>query len=179
MQLTSQGNVSVAMMQDIMENQSMWHFRRHYLTNCFRTRAPSNSAVQLFLGTTQAALGRGAIPIGVNYVSEKADKDSGVGKSLGASSSESHASPIPSSSISRSPLSLRKSNTAPASVRNIYSRSEYSVGILCGLAVELKAVRALFDQRHQHPPSVIGDNNQYALEEMARHMVVATALPAR
>ncbi|CVL13338.1 related to nucleoside phosphorylase [Fusarium proliferatum] len=116
--------------------------------------------------------------IGVRYVLDKADKDSGIGESLGASSSESHASPIPSSSISRAPLSLRKSNTAPPSVRNIYSRNEYTVGILCALAVELKAVRALFDQRHQHLPSVIGDNNQYALGEMARHMVVATSLPA-
>ncbi|RKL41643.1 hypothetical protein BFJ72_g5535 [Fusarium proliferatum] len=116
--------------------------------------------------------------IGVRYVLDKADKDSGIGESLGASSSESHAEPLPSSSISRAPLSLRKSNTTPPSVRNIYSQSEYTVGILCALAVELKAVRALFDQRHQHLPSVIGDNNQYALGEMAQHMVVATSLPA-
>ncbi|CVL03749.1 related to nucleoside phosphorylase [Fusarium mangiferae] len=113
----------------------------------------------------------------VSYVLDKTDKDSGVGESVGASSSESHASPIPSSSISRSPLSLRKSNTASPSVRNICSRSEYTFGILCALAVELKAVPALFNQRHQYPPRAIGDNNQYALGEMARNMVVATSLP--
>lgn len=69
----------------------------------------------------------------VSYVSDKADKDSGVGESLGAPSSENHGS---------------------------------------------QAVRALFDQRHQHLPRVIGDNNQYALREMSQHMVISTSLPA-
>ncbi|KAF5248714.1 hypothetical protein FANTH_5784 [Fusarium anthophilum] len=113
--------------------------------------------------------------IAMNDVSDKADKDSGVGESLGASSSESHASSIPSSIISSS---LRKSETAPPIVGDTYSRSEYTVGILCALPIELKAVRALFDQRHQHLPRVIGDNNQYALGEMSQHMVIATSLPA-
>ncbi|KAF5675992.1 nucleoside phosphorylase [Fusarium circinatum] len=169
-----------------MENLSMWHSRLHYLTNCVLAGAPSSLAVQLFLDITQASLGRGTIPgpptqqqskedIAMNDVPDKADKDSGVGESLGASSSESHASSIPSSIISSS---LRKSKTAPPIVGDTYSRSEYTVGILCALPIELKAVRALFDQRHQHLPRVIGDNNQYALGEMSQHMVIATSLPA-
>ncbi|PNP84098.1 hypothetical protein FNYG_02786 [Fusarium nygamai] len=114
----------------------------------------------------------------VIHQSDKEDKDSGVGESLGASSSESHFSPIPSSSISRPPSSLRMSKTAPPIVGDTYSRSEYTVGILCALPIELKAIRALFDQRHQNLTRMLGDNNQYALGEMSQHMVVATSLPA-
>ncbi|KAF5987863.1 nucleoside phosphorylase [Fusarium coicis] len=109
--------------------------------------------------------------------SDRADNDSGVGESVVASSSQSHASPMPSSGTSRPPSSLMKSKTAPPSVGDIYSRSEYTVGILCALPIELKSIRALFDQRHQSLTRVIGDNNQYALGEMARHMIVATSLP--
>ncbi|KAF5558855.1 nucleoside phosphorylase [Fusarium phyllophilum] len=109
---------------------------------------------------------------------DKADNDSGIGESLVASSSQSHASPIPSSSISRPPSSLRKSQTAPPIVVDTYSRSEYTVDILCALPIELKAIRALFDQRHQNLARMLGDNNQYALGEMSQHMVVATSLPA-
>ncbi|RBQ80959.1 hypothetical protein FVER14953_10655 [Fusarium verticillioides] len=108
----------------------------------------------------------------------KADNDSGVGESLVASSSQGHASPMPSSTPSRPPSSLTKSKTAPPSVGDIYSRSEYTVGILCALPIELKAIRALFDQRHEDLTRIPGDNNQYSLGEMAQHMVVATSLPS-
>ncbi|RBR21139.1 hypothetical protein FVER53590_10655 [Fusarium verticillioides] len=108
----------------------------------------------------------------------KADNDSGVGESLVASSSQGHASPMPSSTPSRPPSSLTKSKTAPPSVGDIYSRSEYTVAILCALPIELKAIRALFDQRHEDMTRIPGDNNQYSLGEMAQHMVVATSLPS-
>jgi nucleoside phosphorylase len=112
------------------------------------------------------------------HQSDKADNDSGVGESLVASSSQSHASPMPSSSTSRPPSSLTKSKTAPPIVGDIYSRSEYTVGILCALPIELKAIRALFDQRHEDLTRILGDNNQYSLGKMAQHMVVATSLPS-
>ncbi|KAF5586317.1 nucleoside phosphorylase [Fusarium pseudocircinatum] len=124
---------------------------------------------------TQQQSEQGTIMI---HQSDKTDNDSGVGESLETSSSQNHASPIPSSSISRPPSSLAKSKTAPPSVGYIYSRSKYTVGILCALPIELKAIRALFDQRHQNLTRMFGDNNQYALGEMSQHMVVATSLPA-
>ncbi|KAF4951596.1 hypothetical protein FGADI_7371 [Fusarium gaditjirri] len=114
----------------------------------------------------------------VGHQSDKADKDSGVGDSLMASSSEDHNASTPSSVLSRPPSSLSRSRTAPLSVSKTYARSQYTVGILCALPIELKAIRALFDQRHQNLTRVPGDNNQYALGEMAQHMVVATSLPA-
>ncbi|KLP15899.1 nucleoside phosphorylase [Fusarium fujikuroi] len=114
----------------------------------------------------------------LNHALSKGDKDSGVGESLISSSSDGHASLMASSSISHTPSSLRKPKTAPPSIRNTCARSEYTVGILCALPIELKAIRALLDQRHQDLPRVLGDNNQYVLGEMAQHMVVATSLPA-
>ncbi|KAH6883983.1 nucleoside phosphorylase domain-containing protein [Thelonectria olida] len=59
-----------------------------------------------------------------------------------------------------------------------YTRSQYTVGILCPLPKELMAVRALFDSRHDNLETVPGDSNQYALGKMAQHMVVAACLPA-
>ncbi|KAF5642474.1 nucleoside phosphorylase [Fusarium tjaetaba] len=114
-------------------------------------------------------------------LSDGNDKDSGVGASLVASSSNDHGSSITSSSLSSPPSPLRKlsqTSSIPVTEHRTFTRSQYTVGILCALPIELKAIRALFDQRHQSLTRVIGDNNQYALGEMARHMVVATSLPA-
>ncbi|KAF5560177.1 nucleoside phosphorylase [Fusarium napiforme] len=114
-------------------------------------------------------------------LSDGNDKDSGVGASLVASSSNDHGSSITSSSLSSPPSPLRKlsqTSSIPVTEHRTFTRSQYTVGILSALPIELKAIRALFDQRHQSLTRVIGDNNQYALGEMARHMVVATSLPA-
>lgn len=59
-----------------------------------------------------------------------------------------------------------------------YARSQYTVGILCALPKELMAVRALFDCRHDSLETVLHDSNQYALGQIAQHMVVAACLPA-
>ncbi|KAM0493932.1 hypothetical protein ACHAP8_008956 [Fusarium lateritium] len=59
-----------------------------------------------------------------------------------------------------------------------YTRSSYTVGILCALPLELLAVRALFDDKHCNPKYVRGDSNTYALGTISGHMVVAACLPS-
>ncbi|RBR23814.1 uncharacterized protein FIESC28_03430 [Fusarium coffeatum] len=59
-----------------------------------------------------------------------------------------------------------------------FTRSSYTVGILCALPLELLAVRALFDVKHCNPKYVRGDSNTYALGTMSGHMVVAACLPS-
>ncbi|KAM5519714.1 PFS domain-containing protein [Fusarium oxysporum f. sp. phaseoli] len=112
--------------------------------------------------------------VAVSHVSEGADKDSGVGASLVTSSIRSSSVSRQLSSVGRSP----ESRAVPLIESKYYARSQYTVGILCALPVELKAIRVLFDQRHQNMASVLGDNNQYALGEISQHLVVATSLPA-
>ncbi|KAH7147540.1 hypothetical protein DER46DRAFT_579981 [Fusarium sp. MPI-SDFR-AT-0072] len=117
----------------------------------------------------------------VGHLSEADDQNSGVGASLVTPSSDDLESSIPSSSISHPPSSLKKLSeirSKAVSEDRTFTRGQYTVGILCALPIELKAIRVLFDQRHQNLPRVLGDSNQYALGEMARHMVVATSLPA-
>ncbi|EXL97681.1 hypothetical protein NOF04DRAFT_6872 [Fusarium oxysporum II5] len=117
----------------------------------------------------------------VSHISDGADKDSGVGASLVTSSTEGHVNSIRSSSISRQLSPVKRtpeSGAIPLSESKYYARNQYTVGILCALPIELKAIRALFDQRHQNMASVLGDNNQYALGEISQHLVVATSLPA-
>ncbi|KAF5985426.1 nucleoside phosphorylase [Fusarium bulbicola] len=117
----------------------------------------------------------------VGQLSDRNDKDSGVGASLVASSSDDHGSSMPSSSISSPPSPLKnlsRPRSTSSTERKAFARDQYTVGILCPLSIELKAIRALFDRRHQSLARVLGDNNQYALGEMAQHMIVATSLPA-
>ncbi|GCB17283.1 hypothetical protein AAWM_00168 [Aspergillus awamori] len=53
---------------------------------------------------------------------------------------------------------------------------EYSIGIICALPLELKAVRALFDETH--PECILNaDTHAYALGRIGRHRVVAAGLP--
>lgn len=56
-------------------------------------------------------------------------------------------------------------------------RSRYTVGILCALPEELKAVRALFDEKHETLSVRGNDPNQYALGKMGGHYVAAAILP--
>ncbi|KAI1259985.1 hypothetical protein F5Y18DRAFT_406994 [Xylariaceae sp. FL1019] len=57
-----------------------------------------------------------------------------------------------------------------------HESGEYTVGILCALTKELKAVRTLFDKKHARL-AISGDVNHYALGEISKHMVVAASLP--
>jgi nucleoside phosphorylase len=59
----------------------------------------------------------------------------------------------------------------------IFSRNDYRVGIICALPKELKAVRALFDSKH-NDMNVPRDTNRYALGRMGQCNVVAACLPS-
>ncbi|EXK27653.1 hypothetical protein FOMG_15886 [Fusarium oxysporum f. sp. melonis 26406] len=59
-----------------------------------------------------------------------------------------------------------------------YPHSAYTVGIICALPLELRAVRALFDAEHNGHTKMKGDSNTYALGTMGQHMIVAACLPS-
>lgn len=58
-----------------------------------------------------------------------------------------------------------------------FSRNGYKVGIICALPKELKAVRALFDSKH-NDLNIPRDTNRYALGRMGGCNVVAACLPS-
>jgi hypothetical protein len=53
----------------------------------------------------------------------------------------------------------------------------YTVGVICALHKELKAVRMLFDETHDNPAVPDGDPSYYACGCLAKHNVVAVCLP--
>lgn len=70
-------------------------------------------------------------------------------------------------------------NSTVSSDDKRYTRMHYTVGIICALPKELAAVLALFDIKHDRPEELEDDNddNHYEFGVMAKHMVVAAALP--
>lgn len=81
--------------------------------------------------------------------------------------SQEETSGSDSCSFQRSSLQLEPKKLHP---------KDYTVGILCALAIELKAVRASFDETHSECiPD--GDTHAYALGRMGKHNVVAACLP--
>lgn len=54
---------------------------------------------------------------------------------------------------------------------------DYTIGIICALHTELKAIRLLFDASHGGIPVSKHDQNAYAFGSMCRHNIVATCLP--
>jgi len=58
------------------------------------------------------------------------------------------------------------------------NRDDYTVGWICALPVELKAVRAMLDEQHQLPEQRDGDNNSYTVGRIGVHNVVIAILPA-
>ncbi|KAL3488029.1 hypothetical protein BJX62DRAFT_182948 [Aspergillus germanicus] len=58
-----------------------------------------------------------------------------------------------------------------------FTHEDYRVSIICALAKELLAVRALFDCSHDNLPTNECDTNTYALGSMGNHNVVAVCLP--
>ncbi|KAJ4160352.1 hypothetical protein NW754_003477 [Fusarium falciforme] len=106
-------------------------------------------------------------------------KDSGIGSSLTPSESEGQVLSFsrPDTRFMESPSNARNDPTAPPvsePALQTYPRHLYTVGILCALPKELKAVRALFDETHNHPENVPDD--RYVFGKMGHHMVVATCL---
>lgn len=82
----------------------------------------------------------------------------------------------------KSPNYPQNDTDVPESAASIdggrYILRQYTVGILCALPKELMAVRALFDRKHVSLEVPLDDSNQYALGQMAQHMVVTACLPA-
>ncbi|ENH64129.1 hypothetical protein FOC1_g10004397 [Fusarium oxysporum f. sp. cubense race 1] len=75
-------------------------------------------------------------------------------------------------------FSNRNNLSNPRLEMQAYPHSAYTVGILCALPLELRAVRALFDTEHNMPTRMRGDSNTYALGTMGQHMIVAACLPS-
>ncbi|CAG9982282.1 unnamed protein product [Clonostachys byssicola] len=111
-------------------------------------------------------------------------KDSGIGFSPGPSTKRtgtpSSTTNTRSLSESVSELLLRSmgEESMVAIEKRAYTRDRYTVGIICALSKELMAVRVLFDSRHSGFKTGVADSNQYALGEIAGHLVVAACLPA-
>ncbi|CAH0044839.1 unnamed protein product [Clonostachys solani] len=112
-------------------------------------------------------------------VSLLSPNDSGIGSSQTPSESECHASSSSRLGIRSMEFSsnVRNKPTPPHVLElahQTYPKHLYTVGILCALPKELKAVWALFDREHNAPENV--QDNRYVFGKMEHHMVVATCL---
>lgn len=102
--------------------------------------------------------------------------DSGIGSSIRSVSRESMSQLTEPLSLSRTwSLDGLDSLYTPEQTRE---RDSYSIGIICALSRELKAVRALLDQTFPRPVKMPNDDNVYELGRMGQHLVVAACLPA-
>lgn len=113
------------------------------------------------------------------------DADSGFSSNSIASDIErrsvSHSMPETQYSARTSDLRPETAKTGAERLtipREANSWKQYTVGIICPLAKELKAVLALFDNSHCNPSPESEDSDIYFLGDMAGHWVVATCLPA-
>lgn len=61
---------------------------------------------------------------------------------------------------------------------NRYTHGDYSVGIICALAVEKAAFVAMLDEEHEPLPTPKSDDNSYTFGRIGEHNVVAACLPA-
>ena len=57
------------------------------------------------------------------------------------------------------------------------SRDAYSVGIICALAKEKAAAKAMLDEVHSRLPPASGDENDYTFGKIGEHGVVIACLP--
>jgi nucleoside phosphorylase len=55
---------------------------------------------------------------------------------------------------------------------------DYTVGLICALAVEKAAVEAMLDEKHSRLKAQHGDDNDYAMGSIGIHNVVIACLPA-
>ncbi|KAK4060353.1 hypothetical protein Trihar35433_10217 [Trichoderma harzianum] len=117
------------------------------------------------------------------------DVDSAIGSNIMGSepkrnffsrsnSEKTEHSAVPSSELNSQTTKEAIPNIVVSIDRKAYARNHYTVGIICPLAKELKAVRTLFDNTHESLSTIPGDTNHYVLGDMAGHWVVATCLPA-
>jgi nucleoside phosphorylase len=107
----------------------------------------------------------------VENITRTVSRDSGVGSSL-ASSNPTRDSTDPT---------FRPSS--PSQSRNLVSITErltvddYTIGIICALPIELRAVRSIFDSYHDGVFVSSTDTNAYAFGRMAQHNIVGVCLP--
>ncbi|EXK82698.1 hypothetical protein FOQG_12972 [Fusarium oxysporum f. sp. raphani 54005] len=113
--------------------------------------------------------------------SPHADSQGSVMNGQGSAFSDSQQpSPVPDlqQDLPIHGFSNRNNLSDPRLDMQAYPHSAYTVGILCALPLELRAVRALFDTEHNMPTRMRGDSNTYALGTMGQHMIVAACLPS-
>lgn len=60
---------------------------------------------------------------------------------------------------------------------NTFSRSDYTIGWICAIPIEVKAVLAILDDQHAAPSILEGDKNEYTFGRIGSHNVVVAVLP--
>ncbi|OJJ47398.1 hypothetical protein ASPZODRAFT_64812 [Penicilliopsis zonata CBS 506.65] len=109
-------------------------------------------------------------PIIQEPVARKSDNgspfyDSGIGDSRDSSTSALHDE------------TNQYPERSPQTSQPQYTTSDYTVGIICALHFELKAVRMLFNSYHDNVRVSSTDLNAYVFGRMGMHNIVATCLP--
>lgn len=59
----------------------------------------------------------------------------------------------------------------------VFSHSDYMVGWICAVLVEMAAAKALLDKVYKDLPILSHDLNSYMLRRIRKHNVVITCLP--
>jgi nucleoside phosphorylase len=66
----------------------------------------------------------------------------------------------------------------PRSARPQLTYNDYSIGVICALAVEKAAFVAMLDDVHEALPTPKNDDNSYTFGRIGDHNIVAACLPA-
>ncbi|KAA8622019.1 Kinesin [Pyrenophora tritici-repentis] len=66
----------------------------------------------------------------------------------------------------------------PYSARPQHTHNDYTIGVLCALAVEKAAFVAMLDDVHEVLPTPKNDDNSYTFGRIGNHNIVAACLPA-
>lgn len=66
----------------------------------------------------------------------------------------------------------------PRSARPQHTHNDYSIGVICALAVEKAAFVAMLDDVHEALPTPKNDDNSYTFGRIGDHNIVAACLPA-
>ncbi|KAK7512386.1 nucleoside phosphorylase domain-containing protein [Phyllosticta citriasiana] len=68
-----------------------------------------------------------------------------------------------------------------SSKRPFRTCNQYSIGLITALAIELTAINAMLDERHDYPQdlNVVSDDNNYQSSRIGSHNVVIAALPRK
>lgn len=107
--------------------------------------------------------------------------DSGIGSMTHSAASDRDTASrsirgFDGSQLSSETINTPLSRSTAASTAPMTS-DDYTIGIICALSTELKAVRLLFDASHGGISVPRRDQNAYVFGSMCKHNVVATCLP--